>query len=662
MATLEELMALQKKRQTVNASLDELIAVQSNRKTKESGGSFFQENIAPVIAPLSEFAAAANRGALGFAESLTVDPINAALQLSGAESRIPKLSESDIGQAFTKGDFVEPGLSKDILRTAGEIAAPGAVAGSLARGAASQIPKLAKSIEGVGTGILRQLGTGTAVGDVALSAASGVGQEIGREVGGEEGALVGSFLAPVSATAAKGVFDKGASSIRSFFSAAKGMSDDGASKLLAEAMVREGMSPDEVAKRLTSLGDEAIPADIGNNFARLLRTASNKIPRIEGEAASAFKSRQSGQGDRILSALDDATGTATLNVDDEIVRLNNTIGPKVTQLYAKASEGVIDSPKLNNLLKGDNSASRALKKAQIRINDKLAAGDEIGQIDIINAAKQQMDDQIGKALRQGENNTARDLVRLKNIMVDEADKAVPAYKEARDLFAGKASLENAADSGRLFFKMKPSDVRDITKTMSESERRFFKLGAKDSILEKIDGLQFNADAVKRLFGKNGDTKKLRLLFDDDQAFNRFNETLKREADFVLTRRAAQANSTTAKQLSDEVSSSEIINSTTQALSSPVGAASVIGRVIGGLSKGKSSQEFTKSLEDAGDILLTKGLQPEKVQRLISGGNKELISKALRAAIKRKPLGLAVPTIAGGLDAQLDPQQNQQQTQ
>jgi UDP-N-acetylmuramoylalanine-D-glutamate ligase len=200
--------------------------------------------------------------------------------------------------------------------------------------------------------------------------------------------------------------------------------------------------------------------------------------------------------------------------------------------------------------------------------------------------------------------------------------------------------------------------------MSESERRFFKLGAKDAIIEKIDSLQFNADAVKRLFGKNGDVKKLKLLFDDDNSFKRFNDTLQREADFVLTRRAAQANSTTAKQISDDVSASEVINATTQAISTPAGAANVVGRIMGGLSKSKSSQEYTKALEDAGDVLLAKGVNSETIQSILKSGSRERITSAIRSATKSNSARIrsSIPAIVGATDAQSAPEKSQTQTQ
>jgi hypothetical protein len=190
--------------------------------------------------------------------------------------------------------------------------------------------------------------------------------------------------------------------------------------------------------------------------------------------------------------------------------------------------------------------------------------------------------------------------------------------------------------------MKPREMEQLTKTMGESEKRMFKLGAKQAILDKLDDLNTSAYAVKRLFGKTGDVKKLRYLFDDDAAYKQFSDTLKREADFVLTRRAAQANSTTAKQLSDEMGASEAFNNALQAVQSPVQAAGMLGRVLGGLSAKRGDAAFTQALEEVGDILLTKGMGPDKIQSLLRKGSAKQIEAVLRSSISKE---LSAPRIA-----------------
>jgi hypothetical protein len=612
---------------------------------------------------ISEAVSAANRGVIGIAQSLVGDPINAALQLAGSEAQLPQFTDLPLVKEATKGEALEPGLFRDVVRAGGEVAAPGALIGGLARGVAAQIPAQIAARTKLGefgataAGAVKQLGAGTAVGDVAASALSGAGATAGEKVGGTPGAIVGGLVAPLSGVAIKSLASAGLSSVSKALSAsAKGMSDEGASKLFAEAMIREGVGPDDVIKRLQELGPEAIPADAGPVFARLLKSAADQVGRIQGRAASELGKRQLGQGARIATALDDGTGTTGLSVRDEIVRLNDDLGPQITKLYDDASAAPFTpSKRLNTLLSGDNSAARAAKKAQTKINDALALGERVGPVDKMDAIKRELGDQIGVAIRAGEADKARTLVKMKNLIVDEVDKAAPVYKQARDLFAGKKTLESAAEQGALFTKMNSRDVVDITKAMSKSEKDFFKLGAKQDILDRIAKLRTNANAVDRLFGKNGDVDKLRALFDDSASFEGFKKALKTESDFAKTK-ASLGGSPTFKNFVDSRSAIETLDSTRQALTDPVQAANISVRVLKGIFKRKGTQENIDAFEAVGDILLTKGMSADKIRTLLQKGSAKSISEVFKKAIKADIQRPRTAAIAAGITPTLESDQ------
>ena len=107
------------------------------------------------------------------------------------------------------------------------------------------------------------------------------------------------------------------------------------------------------------------------------------------------------------------------------------------------------------------------------------------------------------------------------------------------MFAGKIELEEAAKVGGEFLKLKGREVSSLTEGMGQSEKKMFKLGAKQAIEDKLDGMQINSNAIKKLFGKGGDADKLRPLFDTPEKYMEFNNVLKKEAQFSMTRQAAQ---------------------------------------------------------------------------------------------------------------------------
>ncbi|MBL4891453.1 MAG: hypothetical protein JKX91_06460 [Rhizobiaceae bacterium] len=277
MASLEELLAIQQEvdqPQGQTASIDELMAIQQELDQPDETPGLFEEFIAPVVAPFSEAAAAFNRGALNLAESLTIDPINATLQLAGSDVRVPKLSESKVGQAFTKGEFLEPGIVRDVIQAGGELAAPGAAIGKVTRSIAQGVPVA----QTVGSNIARQLSTGTVAADVGLSGVAGAGGRAGEEVGGPIGGAIGSIAAPLAVavpiSAAKsvtsGLLRKAAPSVDELKNTARGiyksLDDSGVSVSsksfddLADDIVitmqKEGADPDLTQKAIA----------VGNRF------------------------------------------------------------------------------------------------------------------------------------------------------------------------------------------------------------------------------------------------------------------------------------------------------------------------------------------------------------------------------------------------------------
>lgn len=596
----------------------------------------------PGMKTANEFASGVNRAMFGMAD-FVIDPVNELIGLAGIDARIPRLTDT-AAQYGVGTRNPESGMVGDIAANVGEVAPMALGFGQALRSGAQMLSPLAAQSEGVLPGILRGAGTSTPAADVGYGAASAVTGEIGQQVGGDSGEMIGAFLGGLGAAGGTAMFQRSLSNpaeLQALTQSLSSMSEEGASRLLANAMVQEGISPEDAARQLAALGPNAIPADVNNSFARLLRTAANQIPRIQGRANQVLNQRQAGQADRLASGLDTSLGVPGLNMQDEIERLRQVTQPTINALYEQARSAPMGlSESLRKMLNGRNSLGDAFRLAQRRVADKRAVGDEITHFDLIDATKQQLDDQIGVAVRAGENNRVRDLVRLKNAMMTEADATVPGYKEARAAFAGRAALESAADQGTLFFKMNPREIDDLVSGMRDSELRMFRLGAKQAILDKVDSLPVGADGVRRLFGRNGDVSKLENLFPDAKTFREFSRTLEREANFAMTRRATQGNSTTAMQLADMGASQEAMTTMRAIAGDPAAMAQEAARIFRGLSAKKGEQAYKAALERAGDILLESGTDPVDLQRLLMRGDSPRLRMLLQDALTPPPAGAA----------------------
>jgi hypothetical protein len=166
-----------------------------------------------AVNPVLEGMAAVNRGATGLVD-FVMSPVNAAMELSGSDMRVPSLTQA--WAPATQGNFMEQGLGRDVVRAAGETIPSALAMGGALRTAAQPLtgmvtgqvgnvgtlPQLATGSESVGVGALRQLGSSTMAQDAGFAALSGAGSAVGREVGGEEGAMIGAIAAPAAVTLA----------------------------------------------------------------------------------------------------------------------------------------------------------------------------------------------------------------------------------------------------------------------------------------------------------------------------------------------------------------------------------------------------------------------------------------------------------------------------
>ena len=546
-----------------------------------------------------------------------------------------------------RGAFTGEGRVADVAGATGEVlgsALPIAKGMRFAQQAIPEAIPAGRQFVETAKRVGRELLETTPQQEAGFGAAAVVGGEMAQELGGEEADIVGQILAPMTAMGIKGgggrLFDRLFSNPRSVEQLALSLSsvqNDAAADLLSEALTREGMTVDEAILKLDELGPEAIPADIAQSFRRLLRAAGNLNPNLQGRTARELGERNVGQASRVAEDVDFGLQSPDMTVEQAIAGLREATRPAITEMYAEASATPFSfSGRLKTLLEGDSSLGRARQAAETRLADKRAAGDEITHFDVIDATKQELDDQIAAALRAGENNKARDLTRLKNTMIDEADAQIPKYKQARETFAGERALESAAQQGELFLKANRRQVIDTVKNMTPAEMNMYRLGARQAIMDKIDVTNISADLMKRMFGRNGDVVKLRAVFPDEESFQKFLRAMKREAEFMLTRRTALENSTTVQQAQDIGGFRQTFGRITALFGNPAQASAEVANIFDGLGKEKNSREFAAALQSAGDILLTSGMNPATVRSLLERGNTRRLRQELQDNLLLNP--------------------------
>lgn len=194
----------------------------------------------------------------------------------------------------------------------------------------------------------------------------------------------------------------------------------------------------------------------------------------------------------------------------------------------------------------------------------------------------------------------RDLTMLKKELVKELDEINPAYRTARNAFAGDAEIESAMRNGERFLNMK---TREVTKAMdgaTDSEKEAFLTGAVEAIREKMGRARAGEIGEFKFLEQGNTRKKLRSIFPEGNAGDRqmgeLMRALNRERTFATTQGSLVGGSQTALRQSagNALDSGVAMPTSTEALINPLGA---------GLNA--AMQAASKSLRKTGPKALTE---------------------------------------------------------
>jgi hypothetical protein len=235
-------------------------------------------------------------------------------------------------------------------------------------------------------------------------------------------------------------------------------------------------------------------------------------------------------------------------------------------------------------------------------------------------------------------------------MLNEVDSAIPAYKEARQTYAGRQALYNAADLGEQALKPKTMvrDILDQIQNMSEQEKYFYKLGVKRALQDQIESESLNKDIAAKLFNRGGSIAKLKVLFDDPEAYETFRQNLENEANYKITQNIVQGNSTTFKQFKqDEGLNNSLVEIAMDFEKSEVGKLKGVAQTVMNLVKPSDEKIFREAKIEAAKFLTTEGIDPKRVDALLeSGREKELKQLLMRTMQKTNKAQKVVPIVGG----------------
>lgn len=457
----------------------------------------------------------------------------------------------------------------------------GELAGGVATGTAFGMGTTALRTIGIGAGAGATAGAGYADGTIsdrmrgALLGATLGAATAGAVVG------IGAVVRPIARPIAERVVPK---PVRELVGATP---EARARELLAHTLASEGLTPAEVTKRLVQLQSQGVPATIleigGDATLRLAADAARTRSPLKTQLLESLLGRQSEQGERLLAGL---LGRAvrrsrfgSANAYEVEDALRTAALRESAPHYRDAYQQVVQlTPRLQHLLKHPKiRAAWEIGAKLARDEDEAIAGaaaqglDDIGitpgltvhslpkELDMLETLitrgvppdkaaetaarlgaasltelpvrgldfmKRGLDIVIERGLERGriDKQGAKALARLRDEIIREARKQVGAYDTALTTYAGYTGSKNAVTAGREFLRRSPGEVKRELARLSPAERDFYRIGAVQSLYEKVfaGGTGPRNVAARyfggRLFGgRSIEAERIRALFPDAPA-------------------------------------------------------------------------------------------------------------------------------------------------
>ena len=468
---------------------------------------FLDEIVGAAAAPFGKYQQARDyvRGAT---QQFRQDyPITGALTSAAASAPMMLIGGAPV--AAVKGAIAPVATTAGRLLTAGKV-------GTIQSGISGAGESTAQTVGGVAADTAKH---------AAQGAALGVG---GQGVLGTVGAVGGNIAQRLSQTSAADY--------------ARTKLAEALSRMTGGTPVRPGgaASPSPAAD-IQFLGPEATIADVsGQAGKRVLDVLATLPGKTKDLVEQLIRGRQTGRTDRIMTAADEALGTQGKGFVASLDALEAT--QKAAQApFRKQLEGlsVRADDDLMKILNREPAAFKAAadlarREGELPIDlSKLKVGDDI-PFDALDTVKKALWTIAEKEkVNFAATAESRAVNGIRVALTKKMDQLSPKdaagnsiYKQARDAFAGPAELRSAISEGRGAMKTDAIGVGELMKGMSASELEAFRVGALQSLRDKV-GTEAGQTSLLKMWKETGTSDKLKEIFGND--YKKFASSIAKES-------------------------------------------------------------------------------------------------------------------------------------
>jgi len=427
--------------------------------------------------------------------------------------------------------------------------------------------------------LARLAGLGAATGAVS---GAGSAVEGDRLSGGAAGGILGGAIGlgtPIALRSAKGA----GSWLRDRLAPSEAAIATRAGEKLSGAMKESNLTPQQIEQMMVRDRAMGVPstvanvdyalADLAEAVAQRTGKGTRKVEKTLGQQKAGSRERTYQQvakglkpGDyyadeaKLVQDLRSKAGTmydeayAWGDVDDPriVEALKN---PQFQSFFAKA-RSIADTEAQAAKLRGEDPSRFALPEIYKPTGKFTESGAEILELtklpDVrtLDYIKRGIDASIESGFRgQGMSTAEASALRgLRKEFVNAIDENVPAYRAARQEYAGDMEVIDAMRAGLSDFgKLDSEQVVKMVAGMGKAEKEAFRTGVARSLYGKVMDPSTNFNAASRIINSPETVSKLQPLFDDPAHFRLFQTALEREAQLFQQANKILGGSQTAKR-------------------------------------------------------------------------------------------------------------------
>jgi hypothetical protein len=422
----------------------------------------------------------------------------------------------------------------------------------------------------------------------ALGGATGAVSGAGSATEGERGsgALVGGTLGTIIGGGAP-VMLRGAKSagswLRDRLAPTEATIASRAGEKMTRAMRESDLTPqqiEQIAARDRAMGVPSTLANVDSAMADLAEAVAQRTGKGTRKVEKTLTQQKTGSRERTYQQVakglqpgDYYTDEANLvknlrdkaqTVYDEAYAWGDVDDPRIVealknpqfQQFFQKARSIADTEAMAAKLRGEDPSKFALPEIYKPSGKFTESGAEVLELtrlpDVrtLDYIKRGIDATIesgfaGKGLSKTEASALRD---LRKVFVNAIDENVPAYRTARQAYAGDMEVIDAMRSGMDDFnKLDHEQVIKLVSGMGDAEKEAFRTGVARNIYGQIMGTAQNRNAASNIINSPETKAKLQPLFDDPAHFRLFSAALEREAQLFQQASKILGGSQTAKR-------------------------------------------------------------------------------------------------------------------